>query len=56
MMCVSDLPSIKNSIQPVITKCKPDNQDLDIDMIRSDIEEIITPHILSLEQIETVKE
>jgi hypothetical protein len=36
---------IAESIQPVITKCKVDDDELDLDSIKEDIEEIITPLI-----------
>ena len=36
---------IVDSIQPVITKCKIDNDELDIDVIRTEIEEVIADQI-----------
>lgn len=37
------LATIVNSIKPVITMCKPDNDEVDIDVIRDEIEKVIAP-------------
>ena len=41
MMCMSELSSIKNSVIPVLTKCKPNDEELDLDEVKNTIVETI---------------
>lgn len=47
-MCLADLPSIKDSVIPVITKCKPNDDEIDLDEVKNTVQETINEEFKAL--------
>lgn len=47
-MCLSDLSSVKNSVIPVLTKCKPDDDEFDLDEFRNMVSNILDEEFKTL--------
>lgn len=50
VMCPSDLSALKDAVIPILTKCKPGDQDADIDEVRSSVEAALTEEFAKISQ------
>lgn len=50
MMCRSEISSIKESVIPILTKCKPGDDEIDLDDVRNTIGETVEEEFKTLTQ------